>query len=230
MTIVTPNAEQIVLAQKDEGFRKILNGADIALPDGKPLEWLLRKHVPNMQRISGIDFMVDLCRAAAEKNSRVLLYGGRGGIARQALLELKKSIPNLDGIAMDGQELSETGVIDQSVIDSLRQTIRSRNIRIVFIGLGAPKQEYLMDVLKHTVQGPTLSGVYSKFVVMAVGGSFDLLAGKIARAPKVVQTIGFEWLWRLFQEPWRWKRQCALLKFIILVGQKKIYKILPSGS
>jgi N-acetylglucosaminyldiphosphoundecaprenol N-acetyl-beta-D-mannosaminyltransferase len=248
--IVTPNAEQIVLAQKDEKFKTILNNADIALPDGAGVVWGMKHVIPaphqsagstpagihdpkgipdspsgfrddkKIERISGVDFMVDLCRAAAEKHGRVLFYGGRG-VAKQALLELKKTIPDLDGIAMDGPELPETGAIDPAIVDELRQTIRSRNIRVVFIGLGAPKQEYLMDALRHTFKGQTLQGVYSNFVVMAVGGSFDVLAGKMKRAPKFVQTIRFEWLWRLIQEPWRWRRQWALLEFVWMIMRNK---------
>ncbi|MCJ7826001.1 WecB/TagA/CpsF family glycosyltransferase [Patescibacteria group bacterium] len=226
--IVTPNPEQIVLAQKNEKFRNILNEADIALPDGSGLVWAMKKkskiknQKSKIERISGVDFMIELCRIAAEKNSRVLLCGGRGGVANKALSELKKLIPNLDGIAMDGPEFSDSMNIDPSIIDKLIRVIRSRNIRVVLIGFGAPKQEFLMDAFIHTVQGPTLQGVYSNLVVMVVGGAFDMLAGKVARAPKVVQQIGFEWLWRFIQEPSRWKRQRVLLTFIQLVLLSKI--------
>jgi len=236
LQIVTPNPEQIVLAEKNEKFRNILNEADIALPDGAGLVWAMNRRQKtedrkqtsvlrppsSVVRISGVDFMIDLCRIAAEKNKRVLLYGGRGGVANRAFSELKRTIPNLDGVAMDGPEFSDSMNIDPSVIDELTRTIRSRNIRIIFIGLGAPKQEFLMDAFIHTVQGPTLHGVYSNLVMMVVGGAFDMLAGKVSRAPKFVQQIGFEWFWRLFHEPWRWKRQCVLLTFIRLVLLLKI--------
>ena len=79
----------------------------------------------------------------------------------------------------------------------------------------------VFSFMSYTVQGPTLHGIYSNLVVMAVGGVFDVLAGKIARAPKLVQQFGFEWLWRLFKEPWRWRRQLSLLQFILLILRKK---------
>ena len=253
LQIVTPNPEQIVLAQQDEKFREILNSADIALPDGAGLVWALNKARPCVapaakagpwiERISGIDFMIELCKVAADKNSRVLLYGGRGGAAGKALASLRKQYPDLKGFAEDGPsfqisnfkfQISNKYQIQTYKKDStsyfsngsaeikhLVQMIRSRNIRIVFIGLGAPKQEYLIDALTYTVQGPTLHGIYSNLVVMAVGGVFDVLAGKIARAPKLVQQFGFEWLWRLFKEPWRWRRQLSLLQFILLILRKK---------
>jgi N-acetylglucosaminyldiphosphoundecaprenol N-acetyl-beta-D-mannosaminyltransferase len=184
-----------------------------------------------IERISGIDFMIDLCHIAAEKKFPVLLYGGRAGVAGEALKKLKEQIPGLDGFAEDAPELQEremsydftspSGVIDETV-ERIAKRIRKEKARVVFIGLGAPKQEYLMDALRHTFKGQTLQGVYSNFVVMAVGGSFDVLAGKVVRAPKFVQTMGFEWLWRLIQEPWRWRRQWALVEFVRLVILGKI--------
>jgi len=227
--IVTPNAEQIVLAQKEERFHQVLNEADVCLPDGIGVVWGMRRRLKIKDkrspstRISGIDFMIDLCRMAERKNSRVFLYGGRGGAAKEALTTLQKQFPTLQGFAEDGAELSEgmrnyeLGIANNEkiVIDHLVQIIRGKNIKVVFIGLGAPKQEYLIDGLNKR-----LAGV--RVILMAVGGSFDVLAGKIPRAPKYVQTIGFEWLWRLIQEPWRWQRQIALLHFIQLVLLSKI--------
>lgn len=240
-TIVTPNAEQIVLAQKNEKFRQILNNADIVLPDGAGVVWALKRmpnvkcQMPNVERISGIDFMVELCREAAKKNARVLLYGGRERVAGKALVQLQKRYPSLQGVAeeapyfqMTNDKLQITNKYQiqnnqmnthsssfEEVTRYLIQAIRSKNIRIVFIGLGAPKQEYLMDALKKRLIG-------ERVILMAVGGSFDVIAGKIERAPKVVQSFGFEWLWRLSHEPWRWKRQLSLLQFIRLVLLQKI--------
>ena len=234
ITIVTPNAEQIVLASHNENFRLILNSADIALPDGVGVVWGIRqlsvinrqapddvkpvsRHQIAVSRISGVDFMVDLCGVASEKNQRVLLYGGRGGIAGKALEHLQKQYPRLQGMAQDGMEFSGSDTfIDKTMIDSLVQTIRSRNIRIMFIGLGAPKQEYLLSLLEKRLQGEPV-------ILMAVGGAFDMIAGKIIRAPKIVQNLGFEWLWRLIQEPWRWKRQRALMTFLRMVILKKFF-------
>ena len=258
--IVTPNPEQIVLAQTNEEFRKVLNEAEIALPDGVGVVWAMKK-VSNvstyqrvkrvnkvadtfLSRISGVDFMVDLCRVAAEKNKRVLFYGGRNGASRQALVALKQQIPNLDGIAEDGAEISEGCTNDdlrmtnkknntvhnsyfvnhnsneEDSIKHLVQVIRGRNIQVVFIGLGAPKQEFVISSLRRRLKDPIGKGM----VLMSVGGSFDMLAGNVKRAPKVVQTMGFEWLYRLIQEPWRWRRQLSLLQFFWLVVKQIIIK------
>jgi len=231
LRIVTPNPEQIVLAEKNEKFRNILNEADIALPDGAGVVWGINRRrkaentrLPARQggqkksvlRIPGREFMIDLCRLAGEKNKRVLLYGGRGGVAKEALRKLKQVIPNLDGLAIDGAEI-EGETIPMAIVEEIVRTIRGRNIHVVFIGLGAPKQEFLMHSLNSK-----LSSLNSPVVLMVVGGAFDMLAGKIQRAPKLVQQMGFEWLWRFIHEPWRWKRQCVLLTFIRLVLLSKI--------
>lgn len=230
ISIVTPNAEQIVLAGENKEFRTILNEASIALPDGIGVVWGLKMvskghDIKTVTRISGVDFVVDLCQLAASHHVRVFLYGGRRGVAEMALSELKRQIPGLNGLAEDGEELTmpiANPIAHGYMITNAKETtehivqvIRSRNCKIVFIGLGAPKQEYLIAALKKRLEKNSV-------IFMAVGGAFDMLAGKIKRAPKFVQTIGFEWLWRLIKEPWRWQRQLALINFIKLVLLQKI--------
>ena len=263
-TIVTPNPEQIIFAQKNEKFKNILNRADIALPDGAGVVWAMNRKpfgrtstVSSVEplrvgqktesreqktvfRISGVDFMVDLCHIAAEKKIPVLFYGGRGGVAGEAFLTLKKTIPNLDGIAMDGAEFSDgfknydlgmrnkeekknhksyvlnLNSNENEMIKHLVQVIKDKNIQVVFLGLGAPKQEYLMEALRLSYAHCPMS-----LMIMVVGGAFDMLAGKVTRAPKFIQTMGFEWLWRLVQEPWRWRRQLSIIEFLWLLRTKK---------
>jgi len=255
VSIVTPNPEQIMLAQKNEEFRRILNDADVALPDGAGVVWglnhsvipakagiLLDQGIPDsttcfrddkkVERISGVDFMEDLCRMAGEKHWKVLFLGGREGVAEKALTVMQKKYPGLEGIAEDGPEISDGMSIDPTIIDTLIQTMQKEQIRMVFVGLGAPKQEYVMEAVKaHLSLRAKRSNPYNNdrhaesdsarddnnVLFMSVGGSFDMLAGKVKRAPAFVQNIGFEWLWRLIQEPWRWRRQLALVNFIRMV-------------
>jgi N-acetylglucosaminyldiphosphoundecaprenol N-acetyl-beta-D-mannosaminyltransferase len=190
--------------------------------------------------------MVDLCRLAAANNWKVLFIGGRGGVARRALDNLKKRFPGLEGIAEDGPtiEISNdklqmsnqcqiSNEISKFTFSSFRsasggeksrdndgyirylvERIQKEKIQLVFIGLGAPKQEYLMENFKFQISNFKLRHTVA---IMVVGGAFDMLAGNVQRAPKIVQTMGFEWLWRLFQEPWRWKRQTSLLTFFRMV-------------
>lgn len=201
--IVTPNPEQIVYAQKDKAFLKLLNRADVSLPDGIGIVWAMNGIVT---RISGVDFMSDCVRMANKNNWTIGLVGGRNGVGKKALGILQESYTNLKGWALEPEETS---------VEKLAERMRDSNTKIVFVGLGAPKQEgYIDELKKHCRQG----------VFMAVGGSFDMIAGTIPRAPALMQKIGLEWLYRLFQEPWRWKRQQAIVKFIVLCMQEKFIR------
>jgi N-acetylglucosaminyldiphosphoundecaprenol N-acetyl-beta-D-mannosaminyltransferase len=204
--IVTPNPEQLVYAQKDEEFLKLLNRADIALPDGVGIVWAMKLlKTVSLQRISGIDFMSDCVRLANKNNWAIGLVGGQHGVGKKAFAVLQSSYPHLSGWAMEPEEIRE---------EKLAGHIANSNTKIVFVGLSAPKQEQYIDVLKKH------SG---RVVFMAVGGSFDMIAGGLKRAPLSMQRIGLEWLYRLFQEPWRWKRQTALANFLFLVFRERFF-------
>lgn len=247
-TIVTPNPEQIVLAQNNARFRDILNHADVALPDGVGVVWAsrflshfssLNSHFSILQTIPGVEFMQDLVLLAAKRSIRVALIGGRSGVALKAFECLAKKYPGLRGIAKDapdfriaGNELQMTG--ENAYFEELAKQVLREKVQIIFVGLGAPKQEFFIERLCQEMSfRPTSRNPEKKTLIpgqarddkgiifMSVGGSFDVFAGKIRRAPVLVRSIGFEWLWRLILEPWRIKRQLALIKFIILVLRKR---------
>jgi N-acetylglucosaminyldiphosphoundecaprenol N-acetyl-beta-D-mannosaminyltransferase len=200
--IVTPNPEQIMLAQKNKDFLNMLNRADVALPDGVGIVWAMKGSVA---RITGIDFLSDLVRMANTNNWTVGLVGGKNSVAKKALAVFRSSYTHLQGWAIEPEETDE---------EKLTQHIANSNTKIVFVGLGAPKQEdYIDTVKKHCKQ----------VVFMSVGGAFDMIAGTVPRAPEWIQKIGCEWLYRLVREPRRWKRQLALVKFIILVFFEKFF-------
>ncbi|HLD24427.1 MAG TPA: WecB/TagA/CpsF family glycosyltransferase [Patescibacteria group bacterium] len=209
LVIVTPNPEQIVLAQKDKHLADILNRADVAIPDGIGLALVMR-----LKRIPGVELMEDVVAIAAKEGYRVGLIGGWHGVALKALECLQKKYPRLNRGWTAVPE-------DVHLKEYLKDT------RIVFVGLGAPKQEYFIDSLsfrppsrnpgRKTWIPDQVRDDNKNIVLMAVGGSFDILAGRIPRAPMVLRTIGLEWLWRLIVEPWRWRRQMALVKFFWLV-------------
>lgn len=204
--IVTPNPEQLVYAQKDEEFLKLLNRADIALPDGIGVVWAM-KVVKNivLTRITGIDFMSDLVRMANKNNWEIGLVGGRNGVEKKALAVLQSSYANLHGWALEPEEMDEK---------KLARHIVGSNTKIVFVGLGAPKQEQYIDVIKKHC---------GRVVLMAVGGSFDMIAGVTPRVSVWIQKIGLEWLLRLIKEPWRWRRQIVLISFLSLVFKEKFF-------
>ena len=253
LNIVTPNPEQIVYAQKDKHFANILNRADVAIPDGigivlahRFLHSQLTTHHSSLplRRIPGIDLMEDLVKMGAERGDRIALIGGRRGVAVEALECLQQKYPNLAGWAQDGPEFEmkneklkmKNGKQNQDIyFEQLARRIRENNTKIVFVGLGAPKQEYFMRLLATRYQllarkqkkkiASNQSPVASSLILMSVGGSFDILAGRTPRASLVVRSLGLEWLWRLIREPWRFRRQLALVEFVRLVLWTKIRSI-----
>ncbi len=204
--IVTPNPEQIVYAQQDIDFLKLLNRSDVALPDGVGLVWAMKvlKSV-SIQRISGVDFMQELVRMANKNSWTIGLVGGWNGVGKKTLAVLQTSYVNIHGWALEPEEMDE---------EKLAKHIVDSNTKIVFVGLGAPKQEQYIESIKYQVSSIKY---HNEVIFMAVGGSFDMIAGGVKRAPLWMQRLGIEWLYRLFHEPWRWKRQLALLQFFFLV-------------
>jgi N-acetylglucosaminyldiphosphoundecaprenol N-acetyl-beta-D-mannosaminyltransferase len=196
--IVAINPEKIMKAQKDRALLKLLNAADYQIPDGVGLIIAsILKGGKLRRRVTGIDMMMTLCQAAADRNKRVFLYGGKPGVAEQAKAGLEELYP----------EIVITGVMDGYVKDQelITKTINDASPDIVFVALGSPTQEYWIVNNMHHLSAKVFQGV---------GGSFDVISGRVKRAPAFFQTIGLEWLYRLMKEPKRWKRQIILPVFL----------------
>lgn len=187
--IATPNPEIILKAGKDEEFRKILNSADLALADGVGLIFASRfLKTPLKERISGVDFMLALCGLAEKKGKTVFLLGGGEGVAEKTAEKLKKLFPRLK--------------ISGTASGIKADNFPPHNIRadILFAAFGAPKQEKWIFANSVALES---SGVK---IALGIGGAFDIVSGRLSRAPLLLRKIGLEWLWRLFLEPRRVKR------------------------
>lgn len=211
MVIVTPNPEQIVEAKRDPHFAKILNQADVTLPDGIGLAFVIKQ-----ERVPGVEFMEDLVKLAAGRGYPIGLIGGRGNIAVEALECLQAKYPGLKGWAIEPEE---------KTIGEIGRKITNTKTRIIFVGLGAPKQEYFIEAISHQLSAIRRSEdgrlkTDDSCIMMSVGGSFDIISGRTPRAPHAIQAVHLEWLWRLFREPWRFRRQLALFKFLWLLASK----------
>lgn len=224
--IFTPNPEILVLCQKDKKLAKILNGADLALPDGQGLIWASRflgKPLP--ERIAGVDLMEKLVGEASRRDLAVGLIGGGPKIAVKAGECLKIKYPRLKIWAEEGPEVEianyELRIANNYDLEGLAKRIGERGTSLLFVGLGCPKQEYFINNLKK--ENSKVYNLRSRvLVMMGVGGGFDYISGKVPRAPQWVRDLGLEWLFRLLVQPWRLKRQLALLKFIYLVLKGRI--------
>ncbi len=212
--IATPNPEQVVLSRHNTPFREILNRADVALPDGIGIAL-----AAGVARVPGVEFMEDLVQFAQARSVGIGLIGGYHGLAVRALECLREKYPKLRGWAEDGPEIRGDGEhvassLGEAYWSTLAEKIRATKTPIIFVGLGAPKQEFFTARLAR--QFP-ISSYKFPIILMSVGGSFDLLAGSLKRAPLFIRLIGFEWFWRLLQQPWRWKRQLALIQFVLFL-------------
>ncbi|MGI5824763.1 MAG: WecB/TagA/CpsF family glycosyltransferase [Bacillota bacterium] len=208
--IITLNAEILYNAQSDEELMRIIKKADLITPDGSGTVWGIKQLTGrDVDRVTGIDLMTEICRQSKSNDWKVFLFGGKPGIADEAGRNLEddygtKIAGMLNGYFSDEDEASIVERINDSDTD------------VLFVALGAPKQEIWIDKYRDVLNVP---------VVIGVGGSFDVISGQVERAPQFFQKMGLEWLWRLIKEPWRWKRMMALPKFMLLIKRTKRKKL-----
>lgn len=215
--IVTPNPEILVYASSHENFKKILNYAEISLPDGSGLFlaslFLLK---PFRQRIPGVDFMEEICKRSISKPISIGLLGGKKGVAEKTAERLLRKYPGLS-IVFIAEEWGKEGFVtaEQFMANGKWQMANGhtpRAIDILFVAFGHPKQEEW--IYKNLDSIPVTAA-------MGVGGAFDYISGTVKRAPFLVRAVGFEFLYRLISQPWRWKRQLSLLKFVKLIIKER---------
>jgi len=194
--IVTPNPEFLMQAKEDEEFKNILNLADIAVPDGFGLllasSWLGDRI---KKRVTGVDLVWQLCRKINNTDYKIFLLGGGVGVAREAGEKLKKSFSGLRVVgAEEGMERREFQLTNPELI----KKINDASPDIIFVAFGHGKQEKWIYY--------NLPKLNSVKIAIGVGGTLDYLSERVRRAPNILRRWGFEWLWRFFKEPWRWKR------------------------
>lgn len=207
--VVTANAEIIMMCQSNkEYFDIVANKADLVLPDGAGAVWagrFLGYNVP--ERVAGFDLFNELLKLSAEKKYKIYFLGGAKEIPSAAKAKAEKLYPGVqivgyhDGYFKDNET---TAIVDE---------INRLQTDILFVALGAPKQEKWLIANKESLNAK---------VLMGIGGSFDVLAGKMERAPKWMQDASLEWAFRLYKQPSRFMRMLALPKFVIKVIFSKL--------
>jgi len=246
--IVTPNIEFIMHAQHDEKFKKTINAADLSIPDSARFNWAITelesKHMikklilwplfffpksgllKKFPVTAGTDLMDALIKEANEKKWSIGLLGGKDEVAKTLKLKLERKYPALEityanpGGVIDnnGNVLwTEPSVNPTEVEGSLDDARDDNKIKLpktdlLFVAFGHGKQEKW--IVRNREKQPVK-------VMMGVGGAFDYLSGSIPRAPKAWQKYGFEWLYRLIQQPWRAKRFLSLITFTFLILNTK---------
>ncbi len=188
------NVDMLVQSYRDQSFRRQLSDADLVLPDGVPLVWLLRRSgIAGAERVAGPDLMLDVCAAAATSGIPIGFYGGREEVVAACAASLLDRFPGLE-ISLRISPPYRTLTSDED--DEIRQLIVGSGVRILFVALGCPKQERWIHRHRDL-----------PVVMLGVGAAVDFHAGSVRRAPLWMQRNGLEWLFRLGMEPRRlWRR------------------------
>jgi N-acetylglucosaminyldiphosphoundecaprenol N-acetyl-beta-D-mannosaminyltransferase len=189
-------------------FRNILNQADLVTPDGMPLVWMLRlKGVTHQQRVYGPSLMLHVLEMAAREKIPVGFYGGASATLEKLILRVKTIYP---GILIDYALSPPFRSLTDEEIIQIRKEINSSGVRILFVGLGCPRQERWIDAQRDSILA----------VMIGIGAAFDFHAGLKPQAPAWIQRMSLEWLFRLLSEPRRlWKRYFYIVpRFIMLAA------------
>lgn len=213
--VVTPNVDHIIKLQKDKEFFEVYENAALVLPDGMPLIWASKiLGQPLKERVTGSDVFPLVCEMAENEGLSVYFLGGLEGVADKAKVNLLKKHPNLKIVGVYSPPFGfENDMNENKKIISL---INNAKPDILFVGVGAPKQEKWIYHNLSDLKVP---------ISLGIGASFDFIAGTINRAPKWMQKNGIEWLWRFGQEPKRLFRRYFIedIAFInIVIKERKV--------
>ncbi|RNI37489.1 glycosyltransferase [Hanamia caeni] len=207
---VVINAVKVVNARKDRKLKESIINCDIINADGQGIIWasrILNKPLP--ERVAGIDLMENLVAVAGKKKYRIFFLGAKEDI----LLKVVKIYS--DKYGKDIIAGYSNGYFNATEEEKVALKIAQSKADILFVAMSSPKKEIFLNTYKHLIQAP---------FIMGVGGSFDVIAGIVKRAPKWMQKNGLEWLYRTLQEPRRmWKRYLfGNSSFIYLVIKEKL--------
>jgi len=203
---VTPNPEFLLSAQKDPEFAEVLNGADLVMPDGVGVVYAAKiLGTPLKERVPGVDFAKRMAAWCAQGGKKLFLLGAKPGIAEQAAENLCREYPGLVVCGTHDGYFKEDAPVAEAV--------RAAGADLVFVCLGAPRQEKWM-----AQWGPTTGAS----LMVGLGGALDVFAGAVQRAPEGWQKLGLEWLYRLLREPKRFSRMARLPLVLVQAAGRRI--------
>jgi N-acetylglucosaminyldiphosphoundecaprenol N-acetyl-beta-D-mannosaminyltransferase len=200
--VVTVNPEFVMRAQKDREFARVLQSADLCLPDGNGVVWAARRQGCDVREVvAGVDIVQPLAAMCARRGLRLFLLGAAPGVAVELASRLRAANEGLEVSSHPG------GPEPAHDVETLHR-IHDHHADVLLVAFGAPAQEMWIDRLKNRL------GVA---VAIGVGGAFDYLTGRVPRAPRLMRRARLEWLARLIRQPWRIRRMAVLPVFAFKV-------------
>ena len=200
--MVTLNAEMTMLCERHPILAAIVHQAELVIPDGAGIVLYLRLQGKKIRRCPGIELAELLLQSSGQLGASlpIFFYGGAQGVAQTAAEVWQRQVP---GLKVAG---TQHGYLCPAEEENLRQILAQLQPQLILVGLGVPRQE--LWIAQHRSLCPQATWI-------GVGGSFDIWAGVKSRAPTWLADNHLEWLYRLYQEPWRWRRMLALPKFAV---------------
>lgn len=216
--VVTANASHLCMMRSDPSLREACQKADAAVADGMSVVWALRalgRPVP--ERVAGIDLMTHLLDAASKEGLRVYFLGARQVVLDALLARCRDTYP---GLTVAGHH---DGYFGETQHDAIVADITASAPHMLFVGMPTPFKDVWCETYRERLSVP---------VIMGVGGAFDVLAGYVKRAPRLVQVVGLEWAWRLLMEPRKlWRRYATTnTQFIWLVAREVLTRRASGGG
>jgi len=207
--VVTANPEVVMEAKRNRRFRMVVKQADMVTPDGIGIvigSRILKENVP--ERVTGYDLIMNLFaqREEQQKSTRVFLLGAKEDVIPLAAEQLSSKYTHVKVVGFHHGYFEENE--EEKIVDTIKETAPD----LVLVGFGCPRQEMFIAQHKETINAKLYIGV---------GGSFDVVAGEVKRAPEIVQKVYLEWAWRLVKQPSRWKRQLDIPRFLIEVIRER---------
>ena len=205
--IMTANAEMIMQAQDHSELRSALQNSELVVADGAGVVWASKEFgTPLKERVAGVDLAYLLLEKATAEKIKVFFLGASPHIAEIAASNMRIKFPGLQIAGV------QDGFFQESEDNDIIALINQSGAEILFVALGSPKQELWLEKHKE---------ILKPYLRMGVGGTFDVMADQVKRAPKWMQENSLEWLYRAIGQPSRWKRLMALPKFVLAIKKAK---------
>lgn len=199
--VVTINPEIILAAEKNPELDAIIKKAELIIPDSTGMELAIKRQGFKTKKLAGIEFSEALIGKCAENNFKVAFLGATQEVIEQLQVELKLKYPQINIV------FARNGYFSDSDMPEITDKLKESNPDLLLVALGAPRQEYIISKYRESLPSTVMIGV---------GGSFDVWAKKVKRAPVIFIMFGLEWLYRLIKQPSRFSRMFPSLPLFIL--------------